>query len=547
MNKRLAGRLFLGTVLACCLSSCVSVDEHLGQSYLSTALQYDIYSEEFPLSDIRMDMPDSLSSYSLYRFTFGAIRDEIFGLTTRSAAFTLVPVRDTLDFGKAGTRTFKRFHFTAVTDSVSCADASQANILQNVNVYELSDAIDMTNAYPEIHHLGKRITQGIPLYNGTDSLSFDFSREFGEKYMTMTPAETDSVKHYTKRFPGIYITADAPAGPGGRINMFKLPVNVKEGVIYGSYASLSFSAEYPGKGVRDTSFLFYLGPLSKYDMSGVTSTSVNEYPQIAYNRATHESRNLAGAALDKIYFEGGRGLKPVIKAAPIREELRKRVSLHGNPADIIVSKATLELPFTFPDDYTEIDLYPKILSPTCRVVTDTSVAYAGLSDASASDENQGDINRSLCQYAPDISHHIQELLKLEDEDKISNYDIWFLAMAEEVTSTSEGSSSSSSYSDYLNYLAYNSYYSNMMYGGYGGYGGYGYGGYGYGGYGYGDSYYNNYYNLMMLSALYGSSGSSSEETQTMMDYHRYYRAILNGPASSSRVPTIKVVYAVPKE
>ena len=90
----------------------------------------------------------------------------------------------------------------------------------------------------------------------------------------------------------------------------------------------------------------------------------------------------------------------------------------------------------------------------------------------------------------------------------------------------------------------------MGYGGYGmGYGGYGYGmgygGYGYGGYGgYG---YSNYYSYA-LASMYSSANSGNSTTKSVeMDKDRYFNAVLNGPESKNgRVPTLKIVYALPK-
>ena len=168
----------------------------------------------------------------------------------------------------------------------------------------------------------------------------------------------------------------------------------------------------------------------------------------------------------------------------------------GNPEEAVINKASLIFPFRFPDDYRDMDKYPYILSPTCRIrQNDTTMVFASLTDASSSDENQGVVNRSTLRYEPDITYHLQELLKIKEnpaEDKSSNdklkrekllggeYDIWLIITANEVVKNS--SSSSSSLSDYYQYLAYQNYYNSMYYGGYGGYG-YGYGGYGYGGYG----------------------------------------------------------------
>ena len=170
---------FAAAVAGLLAVSCVYVNSSLGESFIADNQLYDLYTVEFPIEDIRMEMADSLSSYSLYKFTIGAVRDETFGLTTRSAAFTLVPVSDTLDYGKPGTQVFRGFHLSAVSDSTSYDDFSQQFILQNVNVYELDKALDYTKVAPAVSYTKKRITDGIPVYNGKDSLSIDFSKEFG--------------------------------------------------------------------------------------------------------------------------------------------------------------------------------------------------------------------------------------------------------------------------------------------------------------------------------------------------------------------------------
>ena len=525
---------------ALCIS-CINKNQSLGESLIPDNQMYNIYTAEFPIEDIEQEMADSLSSYSMYKFTFGAVKDETFGLTTRTAAFTLVPVNDTLDFGKNAK--FRQFHLSAVSDSVSYADPSQAYILQNVNVYELEKPLDYTKLNPELVYTRKRITDGVPVYTGTDSLSIDFSKEFGEKYMTITNADMDTITNYKKRFPGIVISTDEPTGIGGRINMFRLPIAVSDGAIYGSYAELKITADYGERTAVDTSFLFYLGPLDLYNLAGVTSTSVTSQTQIAYDQTTHSSKAMEGRAGATVLMEGGCGLKPVIKAQPLREKILEIISRYtDDPKSAVVSKATIELPFEFPDDYTSMYKFPIAVSPTCRIATDTSVTFAGITDSSVSDENQGDINRSKCEYAPDITHHIQEMIKLKDDSKITNYDIWLLAMATETIASS--SSSNSSYNDdYYQQLMYYNYY-NSMYNGYG-YGGYGYGGYG--GYGY-NSLYNNYYNYAMLQSMYSSSSSSSSTTTetSMMDNHRYYKAVLNGPEAEKNRPMFKLTFAVPK-
>ena len=273
------------------------------------------------------------------------------------------------------------------------------------------------------------------------------------------------------------------------------------------------------------------------------------------------------SAAEKIIVEGGSGLKPVILAKEIKEKLHNMIAEANivNAEEVVINKATITLPYNVNADWSKLDKYPIILSPTVRLRSSSDekyVSYAGLTDSSIESENQGDINRSLSQYAPDISHHVQEILKLEKkndeteaeyEARVASYDIWMLIMSNEVTS----SSSSSSSNDYYNNLLYNSYYNNMMYDpygygyGYGGYG-YGYGGYGYGGYGgYGGyDYSSNYYNYMMMAMYASASSSSSTDSYTTdLDKDRYFDATLNGTKSSTDIkslPRLTVTFAAPK-
>ena len=116
-----------------------------------------------------------------------------------------------------------------------------------------------------------------------------------------------------------------------------------------------------------------------------------------------------------------------------------------------------------------------------------------------------------------------------------NYDIWLLVMAKETETTV--STTSKETQEMYQYLAYQSYY-NGMYGG-----GYGYGGYG-SGYG---SYYNNYLTYAML-AQQASQAYTSTSTSIKLDTDRFYCAALNGPyADTDRVPTLRLVFALPNK
>lgn len=563
---RKAGGFFASAAVIFCCFSCVSVNSELGSNLVPLSQLYDLYSAEFPLTNIQMKMLDSLSGFSNSRITIGAVRDEEYGLTTRGSAMTLVPIYDTLDFGK--NPVFKKFHFSAAADTTNFADSREANILQGINVYELEDAMDfgLVDSNAPVTHKSKRITNGRPVYSGKDSLSFDFSREFGEKFLTITQEDLSDMEKYLKKFPGIYIDTDIPAGIGGRINMFQLQLGlyVSRNIVTKNYARLQFSAEYNGAR-KDTAFLFYYGPKDFLDIDSLSyykkSSSTYKFPQYCFNTTSHETRDRQGRATDKIYIEGGGGLKAVISAEEILKLTKEEISKHGDPSTAIINRASVVLPFEFPEDYNLIRLYPDYLSPTCRISTKDYVSYACLTDTSSSSEDPGKRNRSLLQYAPDITYHVQQLMTVKDGTNLSNYDIWTLLMSQEESEVDNALDQQDEMNEYLQQMSYMNYMSGM-YGGYGGYGmgyggygmgyggyGMGYGGYGYDGYGYGyGGYgYSNYYSYALASMYAGANSVNTTQKSIEMDNARYFNAVLNGPeASNGRVPTLKIVYALPK-
>ena len=259
------GAILLGS------ASCIAINEELGENFIPTDQKWDVYTPEAAdLKEIHMQMSDSLSGYSTTRFTLGAIRDSRFGTCVKSTSFTLVPLYDTLDFGR--NTKIRQFHFTAVRDTLSVANKEQLRMLQNIHVSELKKALDSTVLYmgafmnpairAEYLDTEEEITVGVPVYDGGDSLSFDFSREFTERFVEkVRKADLDSMDLYVQQVPGIFITTDLPTGDGGRINMFDLGILTSDGYVAGNYAQLKFTAEYDhSEEPVDTSFIFVFGP-----------------------------------------------------------------------------------------------------------------------------------------------------------------------------------------------------------------------------------------------------------------------------------------------
>ena len=551
-------------------ASCVYINEEIGQNLIPTDQLWDVFNPEAEvLENIQLQLADSLSAYNSSRFTFGSINDPVFGTSVKSTSFTLVPILDTMDFGK--NTKVRQFHFTAVRDTLSTFNDNQKRIIQNVYVSELKAPLDTFALYTgtfmnpanrdKYLNTDKLITAGIPVYDGGDSLSFDFSREFAESIVKRLHNQPlDSMDLYTKIVPGIYITTDEPMGEGGRINMFDLTLESEDTYVTGNYAELKITADYDDRTDVDTSFLFYFGPGDFLEEDAQTTPT-----QFAFNTSTHQSvenrfiENWNNGSKEKLYIEGGSGSKPVITAREIRDIVTGLLAENGitNFDEVVINKASIILPYELPADFRTMEHYPTVLSPTVKLRSEEGgyITYGGLTDSSVESEDQGDINRSTCLYSPDISHHVQMILNLDANDadfekNISNYDIWLLIMHDEVV---QESTSSSYDQDLYNSLLYSSYYNNMMYGGYGGYGGYGYGyGYGgYGGYGY-DSYgygYNNYYNYLMMASM-SSSYSTGETSSRSLDKDRYYNAVLNGPGYPSddikTKPRLKITFSAPK-
>lgn len=532
---------------ACALLSwaCVKVDNSLGKGLVDKNLIFSTYTEEFELEDIQLKLSEDLSGYSDAHLTIGAIRDDKFGLSTRGASFPLVPALDTVDLGTNPKAISFTLYFEG--DSISCSDDSQKAILQNINVYELLESVpeDVRKATYAPVHSKERITKGIPVYDGTGGLDFNFTTEYAQKYLDVISllgpvlkdrnGSTDVYDLYIDALPGIYINTDAPAGNGGRINLFNFScLSVYNNYYYrnDNVGVLKYSSEWNGV-KKDSTLILVPGEMNFEDESVVQKNNEKFY-QYCFNHTTHSTSNCKPT--DEILVEGGTGLKPVISAKELREKTIKAIEANGgDPEKVIIVKASIELPYEQPADYMEMKYFPPVLSPTIRTTAKDEddneiITFAGLTDASISDEDQGDIDRSNLIYAPDITYHLQELLKRTDLDTATNADVWLLTIHEEKVANANGSMYDSEY--YQN-LMYASYYNSIYGGGYG----YGYGSYG----GYG---YNNYYNYMMMAQMMAASTQQTYSVTQELDKDRYYKAVLNGP-SKSRKPVFRVTYAFP--
>ena len=554
---------FLALCLTAALfaSGCIKVDNSLGEGLVDKSLLFDTYTVDFPLTEITMKLSSDLSAYSDKRLTIGAIRDETFGLTTRDAAFTLIPASDTIDLGTNPVAQSFELFFEA--DSVSVAADNQERILQNIYVYELLDTLPSSGkpTDTEIGHGTKRITKGSPVYNGGGTLEIAFTTEFAQKYVDVlqeigpalinrgeTETTVNKYKDFIERLPGIYVETEVPEGNGGRINMFKFS---SLSVVNGYYRRnnnigvLKVKSTWDGV-QKDSSFLFVPGETEFVDEVSYTNQNIS-FAQYCFNMCTHES--LPQEPGSTLLVEGGGGLKPVISGLELQRKTREAITgMGGDPAKAAIVSASIILPFEMPDNYLDLNYFPTILSPTIRttaVAKDTNeefVTFAGLTDASVSSENQGRIDRSNLRYAPDITYHLQEILTPGDGNSTltqesiekGNADIWLLTIRTEKVANASGQTEEES--AYYRNLMYASYYNSVYGGGYGNGGGYGGG-------------YNNYYSYMMMAQMLAAQNQTTYTETAELDKDRYYKAILNGPLSTGENggPRFRVTFAIPQK
>ena len=304
MNLNLFGRVSrIAAIGAILLSSasCIRINEELGENFIPTDQRWDVFPQApAPLQEIRMHLADSLSGYSATRFTVGAITDDLVGTCVKGASFTLVPLADSIDFGQ--NTKVRGFHFTAVRDTLSMSYDNQQRIIQNIYVSALKEALDSTVLYTgsfmdkavadKFLNTSDRITKGVPVYDGGDSLSFEFSNEYAERviagikrFQSLEKPDCDSLDFYLKEVPGIYITTDTPVGLGGRINMFEVGIeySTSTGYITGNYAELKITADYDDRKGVDTSFVFMFGP-GDFLKNLEDSEDISQY---AFNASSH--------------------------------------------------------------------------------------------------------------------------------------------------------------------------------------------------------------------------------------------------------------------
>ncbi|MBR3029843.1 MAG: hypothetical protein IKH93_01665 [Bacteroidales bacterium] len=497
--------------------SCIETNYTLGDVLVPTS--NNLYVESVSL-DLKVGMKSSADiQSSSYYYDVGTIVSEEFGLTKVDLAATVTPSDTGIHFGTDPY--LIDAYIMLKLDNVQTFADNQDNITQNLYVYPMSRAMDSTmvtcTSVKEDDYIHTPI--GTALLTSRDTVIIPLDREWALKLMASTRAELDSMELFIKNHYGIYMTTDDPieGSIGGRLNNF-LSASIKMGISSVNKRNIR----------RDTTITFDIGSL---------------YNGVATQVFKHSTKDLEIGPDNNekvLYYEGLAGIKPFIDASILRETIETWADENDIDLDkIMITRASFDLPFEFPEDYRAVDYYyPQGLYPAVYTLdsVDHVKRYNLLGSIYDETYNNGDINRSLYCYRPDVTYYIHQLIH---KDEVSEKDdIWLIAPFEYVQTSSSNNNS------YYNPYMYNSYY-NPYYGGYG-YGGYGYGygGYGYGGYGgYGRYGYNNYYNNMYYyDALYNAASTSSE-TFYYVDYMNYAIGQINGNGAE-RHPKLHLTYVL---
>lgn len=424
--NRFSGIVFL--LLAAAASSCINTDNTLGSIYVPSNQDISVEIAEFDLP-VTLKLSEEIQSQSS-TLMFGSITTSDYGTIKVGAAAAITPALDSVEWGAEPV--FKDMFLQGGVSQKGVLSPDQAMIPQNIHVYALNRALDSTlvyaNSISKADLAATRIMKGSSIYLGGDSVKVHFTKEFGEQFFKATRNELDSIELFAKRFFGIYIETDPVEEglTGGRINQME---------ISSTRAVLEFTSTNEKGERRDTSIIFNVGK-----------------PYYC-NTFTAESKRLeTERPTNTLLYEGLSGVKPHVSAKALRNMIAQWAVARGiDVSRILVAKATIELPFEYSGNYSEIaNTYPTNLFPCQRVYDDAdkSTLYIPLPEIYNSNVNNGVINRSLLCYKPDAGNYIQGLLKKEANSITEYDDLWLLPT---ISITNSTTNQVYYYADYFNY------------------------------------------------------------------------------------------------
>ncbi|MFA5712700.1 MAG: DUF4270 family protein [Bacteroidales bacterium] len=383
------------------LASCIESDRTIGSNFLPEDFNLEVGIAQFPIA-VEMRLADSLQTDFPNYMTIGSFYEPPFGSVTASTAFRIIPMKQGQTFGDAPI--VKSIKLSLAVENSSYLEPDQQFIPQNFRVFELLKDIDTTTLYNNSFSHSDLSTQSIEkggnIFFGGDSLVIELSHQYGNKLVSVTQEESDSLNLFVERYKGLYITCDPVEGEskGGRLNL-TLPTNI--------YLSLTYRHIDQENSIdRDSTISYYI--------------SENQPFLNIYN---HSSQNLAEQEPgEDLYIEGLAGVRPFVDFNKIKESIESWAESNSiEPDRLAVLKGELRFYFDYPHDYRELNSFPtQLFLATRNPGLYESVRYEPITDISFTSDN-GIINRSLQYYSLNISSYLQRVLKGLSPEKMEGY------------------------------------------------------------------------------------------------------------------------------
>ena len=369
------------------LSSCITVDKTLGDTFIPTDQDLTVQMKVFDLpmsSKVCDSLPTNNFFYPAqgYSYLFGSCLDPLFGLTETGTVFQFLPASAGLIYGENPEPVSLTLYIECDQNPV-VLDKSQSSIPQHLYVHEVLSERSFQTAYhnslqPEdwnprpLNHPGQ-------LYFGTDTATISLSLDFARELLQATQTERDSSSAFQKRYKGLYLRTERATLPnGGRLN-------------YGLDAHL----------------------VLKYTEAGGDSVLHYYTNYYGYN---HNVISHSGASLDphpakNIYLQGLAGPKPYIDFVALVNNIKSWANQEQiDLKNLLIAQAEIVFSYAPSIHYEVVNQYPSKLFLCTRVSADSLAYYKPIED-SFSEYAGGNINRSKFWYTFNITRYLQTLLK----------------------------------------------------------------------------------------------------------------------------------------
>lgn len=397
--------LSLALLAACCLASCIHTDDTLGSALVPSSQDITIQTATLDLPLRGMRASDDLQSRLTGSVTVGNIGTDFYS----EGLMTITASTDSIVWGK--NPTVQRVYLSMVRDTALVMRDDQLYIPQNIYVHRLNFELDSTHVnathdrFKGQYYDPEPISTGGFVYTGDDAWSVELKKEIGEELLRFPMATLDSAQLFMKQFYGICLRGDypessltAPDGEG-RLNLFDLS---------SSYLIINWDYD---------------------DDAGVRKRATAYFSLGAYHVLNlYRTLRTTSASADQLVVQGLSGSKPYVSARALKESVEDWAAGNGiSPEDIVIAKASVEFPFEYSGQSTQLDHYAASLYPCQRVVDDNGIAYySPLAEINDTSLEGGSIDRSQLYYKSNISLYLQDLLSQEDSDIDDEDDLWFM-------------------------------------------------------------------------------------------------------------------------